>query len=864
MSITKDCTNNMGITITFSENDTNQSRQAAPQLLIVLLLNGFGIMLTLWSAFRLPYNLVLVSGFVVFYTLIFGAVFLYIRKKGWALLSMTGLFFLSYIFFKPLLAQGFNQTLGWVGEAIAESSGKMLPWTSNAVTAYETMPMTLFFGALLFPVMLLLSYAVVGRFNIFLLLLIIVPIVQVTLFFGCLPSVAAFVLLVLGSFSLFVLNQSAAGGRKKCFDVRNNSALRKQAGNMSLVTATLAGILMIVAWLLVSESDYGVFTNNFSLRSQAGETIKKTMSFAYEEKTPPQGGITGGEFAETDEFSFTGETVLTVEADSFRGSIYLKGYVGGDYTAQGWQPLPEELAKRGEQLAGELQAWNLPSEVIEYDTAMLSKLFHAQKRLLKVTKTPEALADYHYVPYFVSPESTAELALTEQGMIREDKGKKDSYAAFYYDVLNYDNNLFLLDRQKIREGLYGNLGLAGGSISTEQLESYFDKEEGYADFVHETYTRLPDHLSKRMKEEFSGINTDLNIESTIKAVMGNLSGRAAYTLRPGKTPAEKDYVDYFLYENRKGYCTHFASAATVIFRLCGIPARYVEGYVVTIQDYTRASWTEEGRYLMAIKDTNSHAWCEIYLDGFGWVPVEVTPGLVAVNTGGTAPASGESIEYETDEESEVNEIPMDIPRIEERPVEDTVAGDLGPETEKTVVSKGKSHFWMMTVALLVVISGLFWLLLRKRAVKGHIRELLNKNLNQSSLSWYAYLLDGLKIAAPQYLITGEISALAWAGEMEKKAVFPGNTLLSAMPVLQKSAYSQNELSASEHRSLVELLKNAAQHLYEGLPRGKKFRWRYIKKLPIPKEISRVISRFTGFLSDLFKLYSKKSKMLSAT
>ncbi|MCG8515917.1 MAG: transglutaminase-like domain-containing protein, partial [Halanaerobiales bacterium] len=668
--------------------------------------------------------------------------------------------------------------------------------------------------------------------------LIIIPIVEATLFFGCLPSVAAFVLLVLGSFSLFILNQSGARKRKNCFDARSNAALRKQAGNLSLMTAVLAGGLIIVFWLLVSQSDYALFTNNFTLRNEAGETIKKAMSFAYEEKTPPQGGITGGEFSQTDEFSFKGDTVLTVEADSLRNSIYLKGYVGGDYTAKGWQPLPEKLAKRGEKLSKDLQAWHLPSEVIQYDNAMLSKLFHAEERLLKVTKTDESLLEYQYVPYYLTNQSADELDINEQGIMTDDKSRQDSYAASYYDVLNYDNNLFLLNRQKIREGLFGEIGLAKGQITPEQLEAYFSKEEQYADYVHEAYTRLPDHLSKRMVDEFAHINNNLNIESTIKTVMGNLSGRAAYTLTPGKTPDEKDYVDYFLYENRKGYCTHFASAATVIFRLCDIPARYVEGYVVTIEDYTRAIWTEDGRYMMHIKDTNSHAWCEIYLDGLGWVPVEVTPGLVSINTGDTAPTSGESIEYETDEESELNDIPMRIPQIEYTPDEEISADDSRGETKSTAAFNIRSHFWMlvMMVVLLLFILFILPLILRKRAVKRRIKELHNKNLNQSGLSWYAYIMDGLKVAVPQYLNNREISDLAWAGKMERKGVLPMGTFIYAMPLIQKSAYSQNDMSAAEHRSLVELLGNAAKHLYESLPKGKKLKWRYIKRLPIYKEI----------------------------
>lgn len=837
--ITKDVKQNAGISFTLAKKESmDATKPAAPQLLIVLLLNGLGIMLTLSSAFRLPCPMGLITGFAVISALLLGGGFLVGPKRGWAVLSVAALFCLICIYFRSPLYEGFYQTLSWVSEVMAESSGKSPPWTFQPVPAYEKIPMTLFFAALLFSLILLLSYAVIHRVNIFLLLLIIVPVLETTLFFGCLPSVPAFVLLILGGFSLSVLHQSVPRPKKGCLDARSNSSIRKQAGNLSLIIAVSAGVLMAVAWLLVSEGDYAAFTNNFAPRSQAGEALKKTLSFTYEEKTPPQGGITGGEFSATGRFSFSGETALTVEADPLRGSIYLKGYVGGDYTEKGWTPLPDQLLKKGEALSGALKAGQLPSEVVSYDNAMLSLLFHAEQRLLKVTKTAAAVAQYQYLPYFLSAESLDELQLNEQGMMTDEANQKDSYAVAYYDVLNYDNNLFLLNRQEIKNQLFGNLGLSGGQVSREQLEEYFRREEEYAGFVHEAYTRLPDRLSERLAEEFSPLaHHYINIESLIKTVMGNLSGRAAYTLAPGNTPEEKDYVDYFLYDNRKGYCTHFASAATVIFRLCGIPARYVEGYVVTIEDYTRAVRTDDGRYLMEIKDTNAHAWCEIYLDGFGWLPVEVTPGLVAINTGDTAPADGESIEYEAEGESELNEIPMDIPQWENEPAAGTAADGSGDERAKAGPGTG-SLLWMVSagVLLLLFILGLLFLLLRKRAVKGRIRELKKENRSQSGLAWYTYVIDGLKAATPEYLKSREISALAWAGEMEKKALFPAGTFLSAMPVIQKAAYGKNEISPQEYESLRKILEQAIKHLYQGLPVSRKLKWRYIHRLPVLGEI----------------------------
>ncbi|MDE7267361.1 MAG: transglutaminase-like domain-containing protein, partial [Lachnospiraceae bacterium] len=116
-----------------------------------------------------------------------------------------------------------------------------------------------------------------------------------------------------------------------------------------------------------------------------------------------------------------------------------------------------------------------------------------------------------------------------------------------------------------------------------------------------------------------------------------------YTLSPGITPRRKDFVNYFLAEKRKGYCAHYASAATLILRYMGIPARYVEGYAVdaikiaedgkltdkNVSDYyDGASQLSQSAVISYdASDGNAHAWVEVYDENLGWYPVELTPYL---------------------------------------------------------------------------------------------------------------------------------------------------------------------------------------------------------------------------------------------
>lgn len=116
----------------------------------------------------------------------------------------------------------------------------------------------------------------------------------------------------------------------------------------------------------------------------------------------------------------------------------------------------------------------------------------------------------------------------------------------------------------------------------------------------------------------------------------------SYTLRPGYYFGGLDYVSYFLSRNKKGYCTHFASAGTLMLRYMGIPARYVEGYVFSYGDVVTdgkiveganyedyydgySPLGETGLIEMEIPDGQAHAWVEAYVEGKGWIVVDVTP-----------------------------------------------------------------------------------------------------------------------------------------------------------------------------------------------------------------------------------------------
>jgi transglutaminase-like putative cysteine protease len=90
-----------------------------------------------------------------------------------------------------------------------------------------------------------------------------------------------------------------------------------------------------------------------------------------------------------------------------------------------------------------------------------------------------------------------------------------------------------------------------------------------------------------------------------------------YTLEPPKLDA--DPVDQFLFETRSGFCEHYASAFTFLMRAAGIPARVVTGYlggeVNPVDGY------------VVVRQSDAHAWSEVWLPGEGWVRVDPTAAV---------------------------------------------------------------------------------------------------------------------------------------------------------------------------------------------------------------------------------------------
>ncbi|MBO7196517.1 MAG: transglutaminase domain-containing protein [Clostridia bacterium] len=230
---------------------------------------------------------------------------------------------------------------------------------------------------------------------------------------------------------------------------------------------------------------------------------------------------------------------------------------------------------------------------------------------------------------------------TEYGALTE-----DGYSAYYITALALQNSGLSTNTLNIEPNggtfalpyytLDGSIEMQGSDVTQtrDQTESYYvnyynwdnvagvvlpakyrSYEEEYREFVYENYLDLDRETDAYMqtiidKNSFSASSPDI-----ISRVAKYIQTAAVYNLKyPAEMDESSNMIIAFLDEYKEGVCRHYAASAVALFRALGIPARYTIGFVGN---------TIPGQEV-AVTAANYHAWVEVYVDGIGWVNVEVT------------------------------------------------------------------------------------------------------------------------------------------------------------------------------------------------------------------------------------------------
>ena len=400
--------------------------------------------------------------------------------------------------------------------------------------------------------------------------------------------------------------------------IKKRVSYTQDSGIFRQVITSLSLLFVCLVMIAFGAMNPGRFQSQFKnnrLWNETSEYIGNFLLLGFSslyDQYPNTGGMSGGKLGGVSNVTPDYMTDLFVTFVPFNNeAIYLKGYTGGIYGDNQWLSIYDGTGRNGRN----------DQEIFE-DESMKNQAEYLKKHWNERSGTGKmtihnigADTSYLYYPYYTEFEdytiyNNHNLLASTQGL---PYGKSVDY--FYYPKVVWEDGL--------------------GDVKPSEI----DKSE-----INTDYLDVPEKNSKVIKEicDEIGLNEDMTENEIVDAVGQFFEDNYPYTLRPGRTPNKEDFINYFLKKNKKGYCAHFASSAVLIFRQMGIPARYIEGYAFSMETVfasdEEADLKPEDYYLgytlfddapvikVDVSDAQAHAWVEIYVEGFGWKTVEVTPG----------------------------------------------------------------------------------------------------------------------------------------------------------------------------------------------------------------------------------------------
>lgn len=366
-------------------------------------------------------------------------------------------------------------------------------------------------------------------------------------------------------------------------------------------------------------------------------------------------------------------------------------------------------------------------------------------------------------------------------------------------------------------------------------------QQQYERYVKQTYLQVPEELKTQLlstlnqakedwkfdsdlqEEWLEGLNIYGSDKKTIEwkkmisallLVKQYLSENTSYTLTPGAVPGREDFVTHFLYENKKGFCTHYATTAALMLRSLDIPVRYVEGYMAGSLNLKLGKY-ENGYLSVELTDENAHAWIEVYIDDYGWVPVEMTPGY----------SEGFELEDLIEKEEEIT----------------TPDSTQTPQTSQTTTSPGQKNSTKITLPIvkkiktilrnIAIILLLFFGIWLRRYILCRYRKHKETQTYLGECIIFLYKeID--RILCIKKHKRKEEPLREWL-QMEKEDMVEGITEKQWKQLLiisNQCAFSSKPPLSDDVEKIREIYHNLQENSYKSSSRGKRIYYRYIKAM----------------------------------
>ena len=431
-------------------------------------------------------------------------------------------------------------------------------------------------------------------------------------------------------------------------------------------------------------------------------------------------GLPEGDMTKVGPRQISGDTMLEVTMTQ-PTSYYLRGFVGETYANSRWSTLDSKTLSEDadtfywlhqdgfyaqSQLTTAAQA-GVP-DALRYDNAV-------------TVQNVGASGKYLYAPYELLADSDVLDAaqIGDRTLLASGLRGQRTYSFHASDNI-------ITQYQRLAAALLEE---------TEQTNAFLNTEAAYNRFVYDHYTDIPDDIRGFLEEKLGGYQKD---EGQVHFDYRRAKQNILFYLTTYITYEENvlpitggDFALTFLDGTQSGYDVHYATAAALMFRYYGIPARYVEGYLVTKDD---AAQMKSGQTLN-VGGNRAHAWVEYYQDGLGWLPFEATP---------TYFSAMEKAERYQNISGLVGQAPLDY-----------TADNLDDAELENPVTEALREFWLkhrliilLTLAVLLAAGmvGLLvgWLIFERRRTKKRKEGFFGADAAASIDAIFRYMMDVLR------------------------------------------------------------------------------------------------------------------------
>ena len=279
----------------------------------------------------------------------------------------------------------------------------------------------------------------------------------------------------------------------------------------------------------------------------------------------------------------------------------------------------------------------------------------------------------------------------------------------------------------------------GASLAedTTANAAFLDAESAYNRFAYDHYTDVPDDIHRFLTEKLSGWEkepgqTHFDLQRAKQNILFYLTTYASYTDAAAAPPAGTDPILYFLDGAQTGGDAQYAAAAAMMFRYYGIPARCVEGFLVTKDDAASMAANRP----LTLTGQSGHTWVEYYQDGVGWLPFEVAPPYLSVM---------EQAESYQNVSGLVGQAPPDTENNQE------------PDTPNSDLTQTLREFWLkhrltilltlsciLAAAAMCLFTG--WLICQRRRTARRKARFADPDVSAAVDAIYRYTMDVLHAA----------------------------------------------------------------------------------------------------------------------